>query len=210
MAGVIDKLTDKFKRTKTSYSTLEVRDYYEDEDIFLKKMQDKNKIILRKDEKMETLEKKKLGAKPIYTDEQLGHFKAYLAKKITRNDLTELLTPEFTTDQICQKLYALKRGPKPKKPKKVTSNIPVETTDQTSHEAFLKRAKDTVEKSKCDEKTLGMVVSVHLISQSKKIDYTNVENTYTKDGLFCIYMKDKNMVHKYPVQNIFRVEESYR
>jgi hypothetical protein len=53
-----------------------------------------------------------------------------------------------------------------------------------------------------------MKIKVHLLSQSRSIEYLDVKNTYTKDGLYCLYLKD-NQVHKYPLCNIFRVEEDY-
>lgn len=53
-----------------------------------------------------------------------------------------------------------------------------------------------------------MKIIVHLLSQSKGITYENVKNAYTKDGLYCLYLED-NKVHKYPLVNIFRIEESY-
>ena len=52
-------------------------------------------------------------------------------------------------------------------------------------------------------------VEVHLFSQSKPIVYEEVLNAYTKDGMFCVLLKEKNSVHKYPMCNIFRVTESY-
>lgn len=51
-----------------------------------------------------------------------------------------------------------------------------------------------------------MKISVHLLSQSKPRQYTDVVNAYTKDGMYCILLED-NTVHKYPMCNIFRVEE---
>jgi hypothetical protein len=53
-----------------------------------------------------------------------------------------------------------------------------------------------------------MNIKVHLLSQSKSIDYKKVKNAYTKDGMYCVYT-EKNNVFKYPLVNIFRVEESY-
>ena len=52
-----------------------------------------------------------------------------------------------------------------------------------------------------------MKLKVHLFSQSKPIHYEDVTNGYTKDGLFCVYLG--SIVHKYPLVNIFRVEEDY-
>ena len=53
-----------------------------------------------------------------------------------------------------------------------------------------------------------MKISIHLFSQSKPIEYENVKNAYTKDGLYCIYVDD--YVDKYPCCNIFRIKESYK
>jgi hypothetical protein len=52
-----------------------------------------------------------------------------------------------------------------------------------------------------------MDIKIHLQSQSKSIDYTNIKNAYTKDGMYCVYQVD--IVHKYPLVNIFRVVETY-
>jgi hypothetical protein len=56
-------------------------------------------------------------------------------------------------------------------------------------------------------------MKVHLISQSAPIEYHHVENTYTKDGLYCVMFvdteKNKKVVHKFPLVNIFRIEEDY-
>ena len=54
-----------------------------------------------------------------------------------------------------------------------------------------------------------MKIQIHLLSQSKPIDYKEVKNAYTKDGMYCIYMKN-DIVHKYPMVNIFRVVENYK
>lgn len=52
-----------------------------------------------------------------------------------------------------------------------------------------------------------MKLKVHLLSQARPIEYEDVTNEYTKDGLFCVYMG--TVVHKYPLVNIFRVVEEY-
>jgi hypothetical protein len=49
-------------------------------------------------------------------------------------------------------------------------------------------------------------VAVHLLHQSEPIERTDVLNTYSKDGLFCV-MQDDGRVEKYPLQHIFRVTE---
>jgi DNA gyrase inhibitor GyrI len=38
--------------------------------------------------------------------------------------------------------------------------------------------------------------------------YVNVKNAYIKGGMYCIYKQD-GIVDKYPMVNIFRVQESY-
>jgi hypothetical protein len=53
-----------------------------------------------------------------------------------------------------------------------------------------------------------MNVEVHLTSQSQPIKYSNVINTYTKDGLYCLLL-DTNKVHKFPVSTVFRFIEDY-
>jgi hypothetical protein len=51
-------------------------------------------------------------------------------------------------------------------------------------------------------------VSVHLYSQSQPIDYADVKNAYTKDGMYCLYLLT-GVVHKFPLVSIFRVTEDY-
>jgi hypothetical protein len=55
-----------------------------------------------------------------------------------------------------------------------------------------------------------MKVKVRLLTTSQPIVFENVENTYTKDGFFCVYLKEENKVFKYPAINIFNVEEDYK
>lgn len=52
-----------------------------------------------------------------------------------------------------------------------------------------------------------MKISVHLLSQSRPIEYSDAKNAYTKDGMYCIYTQGK--VNKFPLCNIFRVTEDY-
>ena len=54
-----------------------------------------------------------------------------------------------------------------------------------------------------------MKVSIHTTEQSQPIEYDNVENAYSKGGVYCVYLKDTGEVVKYPLCNIFRVKESY-
>lgn len=51
-------------------------------------------------------------------------------------------------------------------------------------------------------------VSVHLYSQSQPIEYADVKNAYTKDGMYCLYLTT-GVVHKFPLVGIFRVTEDY-
>ena len=53
-----------------------------------------------------------------------------------------------------------------------------------------------------------MHIQVHLLSQSQPIHYREAINAYTKDGVYCILTSEK-MVHKFPLQNIFRIIETY-
>lgn len=53
-----------------------------------------------------------------------------------------------------------------------------------------------------------MKINVHLLSQSRPIEYADVTNAYTKDGMYCVYLQEK--VDKFPLCNIFRVTEEYR
>jgi len=53
-----------------------------------------------------------------------------------------------------------------------------------------------------------MQVKIHLYTQSKPVERSNVLNTYEKGGLFCV-MLEKNIVEKYPMRHIFRVTEVY-
>lgn len=52
-----------------------------------------------------------------------------------------------------------------------------------------------------------MKIEIHLLEQSQPIKIEDVENAYTKGGMYCV-LKD-NIVTKFPLCNIFRVKESY-
>lgn len=52
-----------------------------------------------------------------------------------------------------------------------------------------------------------MNIEIHLYSQSQPMKLTDVDNAYTKDGMYCV-LKDQ-IVTKYPVVHIFRVKETY-
>ena len=54
-----------------------------------------------------------------------------------------------------------------------------------------------------------MTVEIHLYSQSQPIVIENVENSYTKDGLFVVRVKatPHPWYYKFPVQHIFRIKE---
>lgn len=51
-------------------------------------------------------------------------------------------------------------------------------------------------------------VHVQMKDQSQPLVYEDVLNTYTKDGLFCVYVLGDE-VFKHPVGNIWRIKESY-
>lgn len=51
-------------------------------------------------------------------------------------------------------------------------------------------------------------VKVELLTTSQPL-LLKAKNTYTKDGLFCVYL-DGGQVQKFPVSNLFRVTEDYR
>lgn len=51
-------------------------------------------------------------------------------------------------------------------------------------------------------------VYIHMQSQSHPIVRENVTNSYTKDGLFCLYLTN-GKVEKYPLCNIFKIVEEY-
>ncbi|MGD0002872.1 MAG: hypothetical protein ABSE06_01440 [Anaerolineaceae bacterium] len=55
-----------------------------------------------------------------------------------------------------------------------------------------------------------MIVEIWLDTTSMPIIYTEVTSTYQKGDLFCIYSKERNIVVKYPIANIFRVVENYQ
>jgi coenzyme F420-reducing hydrogenase beta subunit len=57
-------------------------------------------------------------------------------------------------------------------------------------------------------KEKSMKVIIWLITTSQPIEHDNVKNTYTKGGLFCVYCSNGSVV-KYPLCNVFRVEEPY-
>lgn len=52
---------------------------------------------------------------------------------------------------------------------------------------------------------------VHLKSASNPKIYHDALCTYTKEGFYCIVVKEgkETIVDKYPMENIFRISESY-
>ena len=55
-------------------------------------------------------------------------------------------------------------------------------------------------------------IEIHLNEQSKPIVISNVINTYTKGGLYCVFYdneKESKLVDKFPLCNIFRIRENY-
>lgn len=55
-----------------------------------------------------------------------------------------------------------------------------------------------------------MKVEIYLQETSQRIAFENATNTYTKGPMFCVYLKDENVVYKYPVASIFNVKETYK
>lgn len=49
-------------------------------------------------------------------------------------------------------------------------------------------------------------VTVHLYSQSKPLEYTDVDNAYTKGPLYCV-RQNATVVHKFPLEHVFRITE---
>ncbi len=54
-----------------------------------------------------------------------------------------------------------------------------------------------------------MTVQVHNIDQSQPMVYKGVDNTYIKEGFFCLVIRGVNLVLKFPVARIFRIIEPY-
>lgn len=54
-------------------------------------------------------------------------------------------------------------------------------------------------------------IEIHLNEQSKPVIVSNVINTYTKGGLYCVFYttENKRVVDKFPLCNIFRIRENY-
>jgi hypothetical protein len=59
-----------------------------------------------------------------------------------------------------------------------------------------------------DEKQEGkMTILIHLTTQSNPITRHDIKNAYTKGSLYCVKLED-GRVEKYPLCNIFRIEET--
>lgn len=54
-----------------------------------------------------------------------------------------------------------------------------------------------------------MTIRIHNIDQSQPMIYDQVDNTYVKAGLFCLVRRKRNEVLKFPMANIFRIQEPY-
>lgn len=54
-----------------------------------------------------------------------------------------------------------------------------------------------------------MRVEIFLMETSQRIVFENATNAYTKGPLYCVYLKEENLVYKYPVANLFNVKETY-
>jgi hypothetical protein len=54
-----------------------------------------------------------------------------------------------------------------------------------------------------------MNVLIRLKETSQQLIHTDIANTYQKGAFFCVYDKGENKIYKYPIENIWRVEEDY-
>lgn len=54
-----------------------------------------------------------------------------------------------------------------------------------------------------------MTIRIHNIDQSQPMIIDRVDNTYVKAGFFCIVRRNLNEVIKFPMANIFRIQEPY-
>ena len=54
-----------------------------------------------------------------------------------------------------------------------------------------------------------MIVDVRLKDSSQKIRHMDVANAYQKGSFYCIFDKGENIVYKYPIQDIWRIEEEH-
>ena len=54
-----------------------------------------------------------------------------------------------------------------------------------------------------------MKVQLWLKETSQPIEFDGVSNTYQKGSLYCIYIEGEDLVFKYPIDDIFRVIETY-
>jgi hypothetical protein len=53
-----------------------------------------------------------------------------------------------------------------------------------------------------------MKVKIRLKTTSQPILHENIKNTYQKGSFFCLYDENEK-VTKYPIKNIFDIEEDY-
>ncbi len=54
-----------------------------------------------------------------------------------------------------------------------------------------------------------MTVQVHNIDQAQPMIFKDVDNTYIKEGFYCIVNRKRNAVTKFPIARIFRIVEPY-
>ena len=53
-----------------------------------------------------------------------------------------------------------------------------------------------------------LLVDIQLHGNSQPIKYANVKDVYQKGDLICIYL-DGGILHKYPIDHIFRIVQDY-
>lgn len=54
----------------------------------------------------------------------------------------------------------------------------------------------------------SIIVRIWLKETSQPLEY-DAENAYQKGDFYCIYILDAGLVHKYPIANVWRIEEEY-
>lgn len=66
-----------------------------------------------------------------------------------------------------------------------------------------------VEELVMDKKRKTMTIKIHNIDQSQPMIFSGIDNTYIKEGFYCLVNRDANRVQKYPISRIFRIDEPY-
>jgi len=54
-----------------------------------------------------------------------------------------------------------------------------------------------------------MTVKIRFMQTSRALELSTVTNAYTKGNVYCVYFATKKVTRKFPLCNIFDIEESY-